>query len=121
MTVLDASAVLAFLQGESGADLVEQELSGGAVCGAANWSEVAQKVQRRSGDWSLARALLLSYDLDVAPVELIDGERAANLWTEYPHLSLGDRLCLALAERLVTEAVTADGAWGSTAGIRQIR
>jgi ribonuclease VapC len=121
MRVLDASAMLAFLQGEPGADAVEQELIGGAVCGAANWSEVAQKVQRRSGDWSLARALLLSYDLDVAPVEMIDGERAADLWTEYPNLSLGDRLCLALAERLTVEAVTADRAWGSSARSRQIR
>ena len=121
MRVLDASAVLAFLQGEAGADLVEQDLIDGAVCGAANWSEVAQKVPRRSGDWSLARALLLSYDLAVAPVEMIDGERAASLWTEFPHLSLGDRLCLALAERLAAEAVTADRAWGSSPRIRQIR
>jgi len=121
MRVLDASAVLAFLQGEAGADLVEQELIDGAVCGAANWSEVAQKVQRRSGDWSLAQALLLSFALDVAPVEMVDGERAAILWTEFPHLSLGDRLCLALAERLAVETVTADRAWGSSARIRQIR
>jgi ribonuclease VapC len=121
MRVLDASAMLAFLQGEPGADVVEQELIGGAVCGAANWSEVAQKVQRRSGDWSLARALLLSYGLDVAPVEMSDGERAANLWTEHPNLSLGDRLCLALAYRLVAEAVTADRSWGSSSRIRQIR
>jgi len=121
MTVLDASAVLAFLQGEPGADLVEQELIDGAVCGAANWSEVAQKVHRRSGDWSLARALLLSYGLGVAPVEAVDGEQAATLWTAFPHLSLGDRLCLALAERLATEAMTADRAWGSSPRIRQIR
>ena len=121
MRVLDASAMLAFLQGEPGADIVEQELIDGAVCGAANWSEVAQKVQGRSGDWSLARALLLSYDLGVAPVEMVDGERAASLWTAFPHLSLGDRLCLALAERLATEAMTADRAWGSSPRIRQIR
>lgn len=121
MTVLDASALLAFLQGETGADLIEQVLSDGAVCGAANWSEVAQKVQRRSGDWSLARALLLSYDLTIEPVAAIDGERAAHLWAEVPHLSLGDRLCLALAERLESEAVTAASAWGSSERIRQIR
>ena len=121
MTVLDASALLAFLQGETGADLVEQLLSDGADCGAANWSEVAQKVQRRSGDWPLARALLLSYDLRIAPVEAIDGERAAHLWADVPHLSLGDRLCLALADRLGSTAVTAESAWGSSERIRQIR
>ncbi|HEY5785303.1 MAG TPA: PIN domain-containing protein [Microlunatus sp.] len=121
MTVLDASALLAFLQGETGAELVEQLLIDGAVCGAANWSEVAQKVQRRSGDWSLARALLLSYDLTVEPVTAVDGERAAQRWVDRPQLSLGDRLCLALAERLESAAVTADSAWGSSELIRQIR
>ena len=50
MTVLDASALLAFLQGEPGADLVEASLHAGAVCGAANWSEVAQKVLDAGGD-----------------------------------------------------------------------
>lgn len=121
MSVLDASALLAYLQGEAGADVVERILTAGAVCGAANWSEVAQKVRHRSGDWPLARALLLSYDLAVEPVRAADGERAAELWSEAAQLSLGDRLCLALAERLDLPAVTADAAWGSSDRIRQIR
>lgn len=121
MIVLDASAVLAFLQGEPGAEIVEQHLLAGAACGAANWSEVAQKVARRGGDWSLARGLLLSYDLLVEPVTAADGERAAVLWTDHSQLSLGDRLCLALADRLDAAAVTADAAWGMAGRVRQLR
>lgn len=109
MSVLDASALLAFLQGEPGADLVEDLLGATeSVCGAANWSEVAQQVRQRGGDWELARALLLSYGLVIEPVLEVDAEAAAELWASQPHLSLGDRLCLALARRLAREVVTAD-------------
>lgn len=121
MTVLDASAVLAFLKGEPGEDHVEQALEAGAVAGAANWSEVAQKVIASGEDWGLARALLDSYSIAVEPVTASDAERAAARWGSDPHLSLGDRLCLALAERLDVEVLTADSAWGSESPIRQIR
>jgi len=63
VTVLDASAILAFLQGERGEDLVEAALEAGAACGAANWSEVAQKVRSAGRDWATAAALLQSYEL----------------------------------------------------------
>lgn len=121
MTVLDASAALAFLQQEDGAATVEEALVAGAVCGAANWSEVAQKVLARGRDWGLARALLLGYGLRVEPVTAQDAEVAARLWDDRRALALGDRLCLALAERLDTVALTADRAWGRTERVRQIR
>lgn len=119
--VLDASAVLAFLAGEPGADAVEEQLVDGAVCGAANWSEVAQKVRAAGGNWDLARALLWSYALDVEPVTVDDAEWAARRWHRGEGLSLADRLCLALATRLGVEVLTADATWGSGKGIRQIR
>jgi ribonuclease VapC len=121
LSVLDASAILAFLQGEPGADVVEQVLeSGEAVCGAGNWSEVAQKVHQRDGDWPLTRALLRSYDIVIEPVGIADAEAAAALWSSNSRLSLGDRLCLALADRLQTQAFTADTGWGSGDRVRQI-
>ena len=121
MNVLDASALLAFLQGEPGADQVEEVLVGGAVCGAANWSEVAQKVLAAGRDWPLARALLLSYALEVEPVGADDAEWAARRWTRGEGLSLGDRLCLALAHRREVVAWTADAAWGTEPPVRQVR
>ena len=66
--VLDASAILAFVQDEEGADTVEAELLAGACCGSANWSEVAQKVLAADRDWGLVRSLLMSYAVAIEPV-----------------------------------------------------
>jgi PIN domain nuclease of toxin-antitoxin system len=121
VTVVDASALLAFLQDQTGSDLVEQHLVDGAVCGAANWSEIAQKVRAAGRDWDLVRSLLLSYSLTIEPVDASDAERAARLWHRGSGLSLADRLCLALGERLDVQVLTADRSWGSDGRIRQIR
>jgi ribonuclease VapC len=121
VNVFDASALLAFLQGEDGAAAVEAGLSEGGSCGTANWSEVAQKIRAHGRDWSLARALLASYDLQLEPVSVDDAEQAAGSWTPGSGLSLADRLCLALGQRLEATVWTADTAWGSSATIRQIR
>jgi PIN domain nuclease of toxin-antitoxin system len=80
-------------------------------CSAANWSEVAQKVRETGADWASARALLSSYGLRVEPVILDDAERAAELWLRGSGLSLADRLCLALGERLDARIDTVDRAW----------
>ncbi len=111
MTVFDASALLTFLQDERGADLVVERLNTGGHVSAANWSEVAQKVTAAGGDWPLARTLLSSYPVTVEPVTADDAEVAATLWRRGEGLSLGDRLCLALGERLGAEVLTADTAW----------
>lgn len=119
--VVDASALLAFIQDEPGADIVEAEIEQTAVCGAATWSEIAQKVIAHGRDWGLVRALLLSYGLRVEPVDIGDAEWAARRWRQGEGLSLADRLCLALAERVDADVLTADGAWGSDGRVRQIR
>lgn len=121
--VLDASAILAFVQDETGADMVEAALDGDdkARCGAANWSEVAQKVLGAGRDWDLVRALLVSYGLQVEAVEEADAECAARRWRRGEGLSLADRLCLALAERVDTDILTADTSWGSAGRVTQIR
>lgn len=121
--VLDASAILAYLGDEPGSDLVETAMAEGAVIGAANWSEVAQKVRSRGGDWLETRALLLSYDIHLEPVTEVDAERAAALWKRDSGLSLADRLCLAVSARLSLEVLTADGEWMSSdmIQVRQIR
>ena len=119
--VLDASAILAFVHDEDGARVVEEVLIGGAHCSAANWSGVAQKVLAEGRDWPLVRALLISFRIEVEPVLIPDAEWAARRWRRGEGLSLADRLCLALAERLDVDALTADSAWGSTGRVRQIR
>lgn len=121
MNLFDASALLCFLQGEAGADVVERELNSGGACSAANWSETAQKMLAHRADWGLARALLQGYGLSVEPVLVEDAERAAALWRADSGLSLGDRLCLATAHRLGATVWTADTAWGTEPPVHQIR
>jgi len=121
MNVFDASALLAFLQNEPGTVEVEQALVAGGACSAANWSEVAQKILARDRDWVLARALLLSYALTIEPVTVDDAEWAAHHWGARDGLSLGDRLCMALGERLDATVLTADASWSTSERVRQIR
>lgn len=121
MTVFDASALLAFLLGEPGSEVVEPRLERGGRIGAANWLEVAQKIGSVPGAWAVSRGLLLSYPLTVEPVLLDDAEEAAATWRRGEGLSLADRLCLALGRRLKAEILTADGAWRGREGVFLIR
>lgn len=121
MSVVDASVLLAFVQGEEGSNQAERLLAGGASCGAANWSEVAQKIRAAGRDWDLVRALLVSCDLTIESVVESDAEWAAHRWRKGEGLSLADRLCLALGERLDVEVWTADTSWGSPGRVRQLR
>ena len=121
MNVFDSSALLSVLQGEEGAGHAEEALKAGGVCGAANWSEVAQKVQAHGRNWDLARSLLASYGLRIEAVTVADAEWAARRWVRGKGLSLADRLCMALGDRLDAEIWTADQAWGAGGRIRQIR
>ena len=121
MSVVDASVLLAFAQGEAGADRAETLLDEGVSCGAANWSEVAQKVRAAGRDWGLVRALLVSYNLSVEAVVEDDAEWAASRWRRREGLSLADRLCLALSERLDVDVWTTDTSWGSAGRVHQLR
>jgi len=121
VNLFDASAVLCFLQGESGADVVERELSAGGARSAVNWSEVAQKVMAHGADWSLARTLVLTFGLEIDSVLAVDAELAAKEWRRGSGLSLADRICLATAVRLDAKVWTDDSSWGSSERITQVR
>ena len=120
MIVADSSALLAYLQGEPGADLVRTAIAEGAVISTANWSEVAQKL-RRADTWKVARALLLSYPIQLSTVTVDDAEAAAAMWMPGSPLSLADRLCLALAGRLELPVLSADRAWFELDGVIPVR
>lgn len=121
MKVFDASALIAFLQGEEGAPTVEAALESGGACGAANWSEIAQKIRAHGRNWDLSRSLLAVYGLAIEPVTASDAEWAARRWVRDEGLSLADRLCLALGDRLDADVLTADRTWGTNGRINQIR
>ncbi|MDO5068094.1 MAG: type II toxin-antitoxin system VapC family toxin [Propionibacteriaceae bacterium] len=117
--VLDASALLAWFTDEPGAQVVEQHH--GAVCSTANWAEAVQKLNSRGISTSDIHSSVSLLDLTLEPVTVADAEHAAELWQQSPHLSLGDRLCLALAHRLQVPVLTADQAWGEDPPVIQIR
>lgn len=112
--VLDASALLAYLKGESGADRVES-LLGESVISSVNWSEVVQKAISVGIEVDVMRVNLRSAGLKIDSFTLEDGEKAAQLWTQMKErgLSLGDRACLSLGLRLNATVLTSDRAWKS--------
>ncbi len=110
--MLDASALLAVLHGEPGADRVEPVLNG-ALLSSVNWSEVVQKALGRGIDTRGLRADLEALGLEIVPFAAVHAEEAALLWapTRSLGLSLGDRACLSLARLAGRPALTADGDW----------
>lgn len=112
MIVLDASAVLAQLYDETGADRVQAAYETAAIS-AANWAEVIGKVVDRGRAPGLVTDILTVAGITIVPVITSDAQLAGEL-RRYPwarSLSLGDRLCLALAVRLHATVLTADRAW----------
>jgi PIN domain nuclease of toxin-antitoxin system len=109
-SVLDASAVLAYLRDEEGAQRVADALGEGAVMSAANWAEVLSKVADLGEDPETLEARLVAEGLIDSVLEIVALEPSDALRIA-AGLSLGDRACLALAARLVLPALTADRAW----------
>jgi ribonuclease VapC len=115
--VLDASALLAFIHDEPGADVVENALLKGASISAANLAEVVSKLADSGDDPTdviegLRRRGTLTA-LEIMPLTVEDALAIANLQrrTRAQGLSLGDRACLGLARRLGLPALTADRSW----------
>ena len=119
--VLDSSAVLAHLNNEPGATITERALAGESVISAACWSEIKQKIEHRGFPWSQAVGALRAYNIHIEPVTALDADVAASLWRPGGGLSLADRLCLALGQRLNAEILTADSAWAGMPGVTVIR
>ena len=114
--LLDASAVIAFLAREPGADRVREWIrSGRAGIATVNLAEVAGQLVARGADPRAAERQCRLLGLEFLPMD--DGIAflaAAMLPRTRPlGLSLGDRVCLATAQRHGVPAVTADRSWAA--------
>jgi ribonuclease VapC len=119
--VLDASAILAVINAEPGAEKLTPELLSGAVGSTVNLAEVQTKLVSRG--WTSEQA----WEDATSPVRevLSFDERQSRIagdlvtQTRYLGLSLGDRACLALGVALKVPVYTAEKAWkGLKVGVR---
>lgn len=110
--VFDASAILALLRDEPGADVVAQHIGDGLIS-AVNFQEVVKGLLRREVPIDAALAMLDALHLDVRPHGRDDAVAAANLYpaTKAFGSGLGDRTCMALAIAEGLPVLTADQEW----------
>jgi PIN domain nuclease of toxin-antitoxin system len=111
--VLDASAVLAVIQHERGAERLTAEVLSNAVISSVNLAEVQSKLVKNgyspTQGWNDALELVPA----VEPFTADHARAAGNLitTTEKYGLSLGDRSCLALAIALNAPVYTTEQTW----------
>ncbi|MBY0504177.1 MAG: type II toxin-antitoxin system VapC family toxin [Bryobacteraceae bacterium] len=118
--LLDASAVLAWLQQEQGSEVVDEVIDESAIA-SINATEVVHKLIHQGATPEQALEILERLAVpvvDFGPAHL----RSAARLSQIKGLSLGDRACLAMADTMGIPAVTADRQW-ATAGppVRLIR
>jgi ribonuclease VapC len=113
VTVLDASALLAYLREEAGADIVERALAEDAVIGALSLAEALSKLTDSGEAPERVLDAITRLPLDVVPFDAdlaVESGRLRPL-TAKAGLSLGDRASLALGLRLGRRVLTANADW----------
>jgi len=117
-SVLDASALLAYLWNEPGADMVREALSRRATMSTVNWAEVLSRLADIGDEPAAASRELAAQGIPGGLLELValteeDALTIARLRpvTRAHGLSLADRACLATGRRLGVPVLTADRTW----------
>ena len=110
--VLDASALLALIQNEKGADVIKPLLKR-AIMSTINVAEVLTALQRV--DILPKEAIVLITDIiqEIVSFDLEQSQCVAELQPYVCHksLSLGDRACLALGQKRQVPIYAADRIW----------
>jgi ribonuclease VapC len=111
--VLDASAILAVIGGDPGAEKLTPDLLARAVGSAVNLSEVQAKLVSRGWPFEQAWEDATSPVRQVLAFDEAQARVAGDLATQtrYLGLSLGDHACLALGIALKVPVYTAEKAW----------
>jgi ribonuclease VapC len=110
--VVDASAIIAVIKDEPGAQLVVQ-VARRAYVSAVNYSEIMAWLGERGATIEEVEKIVGAFDLTVEafdrPRAIAAGLLAAR--TKRRNISFGDRACLALAMELGIPVMTGDRAW----------
>jgi ribonuclease VapC len=112
--VLDASAFLAIIRGEPGADIASARLPG-CIMSAVNMSEAMMRGLEKGSPLDLMRELLAAQQVSVVPFddELAIAAALLRPATRHLGLSFADRACIATAVGHNATVVTADRAWAT--------
>lgn len=110
--IFDASAVLALLNSEKGAEKAASLISG-SLLSAVNALEVQQKLIDAGMDADDAEAMLNSLGLTIVPFDARQASVAAVLrpLARKHRLSLADCACIAVSRVLEMPALSGDQAW----------
>lgn len=111
-TVLDATALLALLQEEPGAERVAEAIPHASIS-TVNLAEVVGKLADSGMPEEAVRSALAGIGIKVIPFgeDLAYHTGLLRPLTSAYGLSLGDRACLALGHRLNQPVLTADRVW----------
>ena len=111
-TVLDSSALIAFLSGEAGAQSAAQSIPGALLC-SVNLAEIFAVLMRRGETNSRVRTIVALSQVEIVPFDGGLAEACGTLIsrTRESGLSLADCACLALGVRENLPVLTADRAW----------
>ncbi len=110
--VFDASAVIALLRDEPGAQFLE-DFAGESLISAVNLQEVVKAMLVHGYPTKIVQEMLAQLELEVMAHKENDAWAAAELAaaTRKKGSGLGDRSCMALAIREGLPAITTDKAW----------
>jgi PIN domain nuclease of toxin-antitoxin system len=110
--VFDASALLALILQEKGAELIRPLLKK-AVMSAINVAEVLTALQRVNISPKESLTSITDIICTILPFDIEQAQYVAELQPHVQHkgLSLGDRACIALGMKLQAPIYTADKIW----------
>jgi ribonuclease VapC len=110
--VLDASALLAFLRNEPGAQEVAAVLTISCIS-AVNLAEAISKIVEYGKPLDDVAYQIERLHIPVIPFDAEQSRIVASLWkaTRAAGLSLGDRACLALGLKMGLAVLTAERTW----------
>lgn len=110
--ILDASALLALIQNEKGADMVRPLLNR-AVMSSINVAEVMTVLQRVDISPKESRLSISEIIKTIVPFDLEQAQYIAELqpYVQHKGISLGDRACISLGQKLQAPVYTADRIW----------